>query len=124
MCAYIDRHPIRIIKIEVQLLTVATAKQQIFICVQLSLIYKDTWDNCNGWVFLFVFFLQAKNKIQSHHAGSKGEMNSFLHFCPVIDSWSLFLLSFINLVVNDNKLYGQKIWLSFCPLIDSWSPFL
>lgn len=60
----------------------------------------------------------------THHAGSKGEMNSFLHFCPVIDSWSLFLLSFINLVVNDNKLYGQKIWLSFCPLIDSWSLFL
>lgn len=65
MCAYIDRHPIRIIKIEVQLLTVATAKQQIFICVQLSLIYKDTWDNCNGWVFFVCFFLQAKNKIQS-----------------------------------------------------------
>lgn len=57
----------------------------------------------------------------THHAGSKGEMNSFLHFCPVIDSWSLF---FIIIYKFGCKLYGQKIWLSFCPLIDSWSPFL
>lgn len=80
-------------------------------------------------VGVFCLFFSSRLKIKykaymTHHAGSKGEMNSFLHFCPVIDSWSLFLLSFINLVVNDNKLYGQKIWLSFCPLIDSWSPFL